>query len=618
MPLFVTVNIIWSKPDRERAAGENIRIITERELRYYQQIADHLGTAARHQFLAEFLKNQHIPALENRVVPAIRGKLGRHKFYCFVTTPRTLLKIAFINHRSLNDPDGVPTYQRLVSRSRMRQIGRFLTNGGFFPTNFLINFVSSVRFDIVQKDDIADVTYGRLYLPDRYQSAWVIDGQHRLYGFAHLSAKYLDQNIVVIAFERLSTEEEADLFVTINHEQKSVPKTLLDDLEGELKWGSEVPSEQIGAISARLIGALNSDIGEPFYGRVTQQGIPATDRTCLTVPALKDGLRKSGLVGRSVLKRRVYEGGPFSGVDDSETMDRARTALNHFFALLRENNFRQWENGRKGYLCTNVAVQGYLLLLSGLIKYMEANKGLNARELTPQEIVMEIEEYCDPLLKFIADASDTKLVEAFKVQFGTGGPREYYYRLCNIVKGQFSDFNPEGMDEWEAERSDEKIDTADRKLKDLNINVQSYIFRLFKRTYGEDKDAYWHKGVTDKKIKSNAYAKSLDDDDEDRLPLENYLDFIEYKKIVENKTHWPMFKSVFNISEPGEKGYSKNLRWMEKINELRRIPAHPTEKRHYKVQDFDYIDWIHEEFTQRLKVEEVAHEAGNDRFSFTS
>ena len=38
--LFVTENIIWSRPDRERAAGEHIRIITERELRYYSQVAE--------------------------------------------------------------------------------------------------------------------------------------------------------------------------------------------------------------------------------------------------------------------------------------------------------------------------------------------------------------------------------------------------------------------------------------------------------------------------------------------------------------------------------------------------------------------------------------------------
>lgn len=85
-----------------------------------------------------------------------------------------------------------------------------------------------------------------------------------------------------------------------------------------------------------------------------------------------------------------------------------------------------------------------------------------------------------------------------------------------------------------------------------------------------------------------------------RLLLQ-FIDTIEYKKIVEDKLTWPLFKSVFNIPELGEKGYSKNLRWMERINELRRIPAHPTESRHYKVEDFEYIDYIYEQFIQRLQ-----------------
>ena len=607
--LFVTQNIIWSEPDRQRAAGLNIRIITNRELRYYLQIADHLRRAARFQFLAEFLKNQKIPGLANRKVPAIRGKLGGHKFYCFVTTPEQLLKISFINHRSLDDPDGAPTYQRLVSRSRMRQIGNFLLSGGFFPTNLLLNFPQKVRFDSVTKDESADVTYGHLYLPDKYRSAWVIDGQHRLYGFAQLDQQHLKQNIMAIAFEQLDRAEEANLFVTINHEQKSVPRTLLDDLEGELKWGSEVPSERVGAIGARLIRALSADIGEPFYRRVTQQGISATEKTCLTIPALKDGLRRSGLIGKSILKNKEYEPGPLSGTSDIETLDRARSALNSYFGLIRSTNQSRWEGGRRGFLCTNVAIQAYLQLFAGFIAYMEINKGLSARELTPEEILAEVEEYLDPVLRWLVDTSPSLVEETFKVQFGSGGPREYFYRLAQIVREEYSDFEPEGMAEWEEERSTERIAAADQKLKELNILVQKRIFDVFKAHYGIEKNAYWEKGVVDKDIKAKAYKKSLDDDAEERLPLENYLDFIEYKKIVENKTHWSLFKSVFDIPLPGEKGYSKNIRWMERMNELRRIPAHPTESRHYKLEDFDFIDYIYEEFTGKLEAaEEISEE----------
>jgi DNA sulfur modification protein DndB len=280
--LFVTENIIWSSSDRELANANSIRVITERELRYYSQIAEHLGKSARYQFLAEFLQNQEIPELKNKTVPAIRGKLGGHKFYSFVTTPRDLLKISFVNHRSLNDPEGAPTYQRIVSRTRIREISIFIKEGGFFPTNILVNFTRPLRFEKISHAEGSEITFGNLYLPDRYRTAWIIDGQHRLYGFSPLDDRFLDQNIIVVAFEQLSKGEEAQLFVTINHEQRTVPKHLLDDLEGELKWGSEVPSERIGAMASRLITCLNSDVSEPFHNRVTQQGIPSTNKTCLT------------------------------------------------------------------------------------------------------------------------------------------------------------------------------------------------------------------------------------------------------------------------------------------------------------------------------------------------
>lgn len=598
--IFFTNNIAWSNPDKQRAAGANINIVTEKQLSYYLQIADHLRSAARFQFLAEFLSNQKIPEMQNTKVPAVKGKLGGKVFYSFVSTPKQMLKISFVNHRSLNDPQGAPTYQRLVSRTRLRQISKFIFNGGFFPTNILVNFVSKCRFEQIAKDDESNVSFGHLHLPSKYRSAWIIDGQHRLYGYAPLSDKHLNQNIMIVAFEQLKKEEEANLFVTINHEQKSVPKTLLDDLEGELKWGSDKPTERIGAIAARLIAQLNNDIGEPLYGRVTQQGITPTEKTCLTVPALKDGLRRSGLIGSAIMKKKFYASGPLSDSDDTGTLERARCVFNAYFQLVYAANSEQWESGRGGYVCTNVALQAYMYLLQSVIEYMESNKGLDANQLTPTELIAELEEYLDPILNYLSSASNVEIERRFKVQFGSGGPREYFYRLCKLIRVDFSDFSPEGMEEWEAERSDERVNEAEQKLKDLNILIQKRIFDTFKKLYGEENDAYWNKGVADKKIKTSAFEKSLEDDDEDRLSLDHYLDFIQYKKIVENKQHWPHFKPVFDIPEPGEKGYSKNVRWMERINELRRIPAHSTEKRHFKTADFEYIDFIHEEFCLRL------------------
>jgi DNA sulfur modification protein DndB len=81
--LFVTGNVIWSEADRARAKAQNIQIIEERELRYFEEIAKNVGPAAKYQFLGEFLSDQRIPALSNYSVPAIRTKLGGNWAYYF-------------------------------------------------------------------------------------------------------------------------------------------------------------------------------------------------------------------------------------------------------------------------------------------------------------------------------------------------------------------------------------------------------------------------------------------------------------------------------------------------------------------------------------------------------
>jgi DNA sulfur modification protein DndB len=603
--LFITENIIWSGPDKDRASAERIKIITEREFNYFNQIANHLGPASKYQFLATFFEGEKIPELKDKIVPAVRGKLGGKYFYSFVTTPKQLLKIAFINHRALDDPEGYPTYQRMIQKKRIKDIGEFIEKGGFFPTNFLVNFTEKVRFDISRKDDANDIHYGYLYLPDQYKSAWIIDGQHRLYGFSWLREHFLKQNIMVLAFEKLPREEEANQFLTINHEQKSVPRNLLDDLEGDLKWGSDNPTERIGAISARLIQKLDGDIGGPLYDRVTAQGIKPTERTCLTVPEIKDGIRRSGLVGKAVLKMRQYEPGPLSEEDDYKTLDRAKAGLTQYFSIIRQADPERWEKGRSGYLCINPGIRAYMALFAELIAHMESKTKLDAKELTVEQLIKETKDYLKPILAFISDANNKDFETSFKVPYGSGGPKQYLFRLCQLVRQYDPEFSIEGYNDWEQSQSQEQIELADKRVKELTIAIREYIFDIFKQLYGEKNDAYWEQGVTNKEMKTNAYRKRLDDPPERQQPLEVYLEMIELMKIVENRKHWHLFKDVFNIVIPNEKKQSKNLRWMERLNQLRRIPSHAAKQRVYTKEDFEFLGWLHPEFMKRMELKNI-------------
>ena len=78
-------------------------------------------SAAKYQFLGEFLSEQKIPALSEYAVPAIRAKLGGNWAYYFLAPSDRILPIAFVNHRGL-----APAYQRVLSRARLREIGEYL------------------------------------------------------------------------------------------------------------------------------------------------------------------------------------------------------------------------------------------------------------------------------------------------------------------------------------------------------------------------------------------------------------------------------------------------------------------------------------------------------------
>ncbi len=597
---FVTENVIWTDEDIARADAHKIKRITEIELPYYSQLADHLGRAARFQFLAEFLKDQPIPELDNTKVPATRGKLGGKYFYSFVTTPRHLLKIAFVNHRTLDDPEGHPTYQRLIQRSRLKSIGKFIQAGGFFPTNLLINFTKAPRFDIIQKDTLTDVHFGNLYLPSTYKSAWIIDGQHRLYGYAALPDEYMDQKLIVVAFEGMPKQEEANMFVTINHEQKSVAKNLLDDLEGQLKWGSENPGERIGALAARLIHSLNRDLSSPFYGRFSAEGIKGTLKGCLTVPQVKIGLKRSGLLGQVAL-RTHYEPGALCGSTDNASLLRAQKIFNSYFRQIAGAAMQRWDSGRPGKLCTNESIQAFTLLLAELVKFIEKTSSKPLRSQTEQQFIEHIGEYIDPLLDFLQ--SDEQNVDTLlNVQYGSGGPRELLNRLARVMRKGYPDFKPDGYDDWERSQSEELRLNADQQVQQINIMVQKHIFSVFRSMYGEEKNAYLEKGVTIKEIKSKAYTKSLDYEADARLPLEAYMDFIDYKRIIEQKDRWPIFKSVLDIPIGGGKGQAKNVEWMDKFNEIRRVPSHAAENRVYKAEDFSLLEEVSGTLKARIDV----------------
>ncbi|WP_210168427.1 DGQHR domain-containing protein [Devosia sp. Root635] len=603
--IYVTNNILWSTPDIERADAHDIKVITENELQYFETFVKHMGPAGKYQILGEFLRGQKVAGLADVKLPAIKGRIGGETFYSFVTTPRNLLKIAFINHQALNHPDGRPAYQRMISSSRIKEIGSFIAAGGFFPTNILVNLSDSPHFDFISNKENTDpnLKFGWLTLPSKYRSAWIIDGQHRLYGFSHLDDKYLDQSLFVLAFEKMAVQKEADLFITINHKQKSVPKGLLVSLLADIRMGDSDPSTALSALGSAVVRALNTDKTSPLSRRFAIHGVPAEPNQNLTISEVVNGLRRSGLIGR--LSGKLVAPGPLSGATDEDTIERASVVLNAYFEQVRAANPPRWEAGREAFVGVNPGVRAHLSVIAEVVTYLTHKKSLDFALMRPEEFSQHIIGFCKPIYEFIGHSSDEVIKDKFSRKFGEGGVKEYAYHLMHILKSAHPEFGTEEFLRWVDQSNSEKIDEVNQFLMKLAERLTDYVIDTLKRVHGthrlaSDEQAFWEIGVESERIRRNAF-EAQQNDKARRKPKEAYLNIVDLAEIVKQNNNWPHFEYVFKNALPGERsGQKYYLAWIQDFKELRNIAAHKNQLKTYTDADLELVEWLRTEVHPKL------------------
>jgi DNA sulfur modification protein DndB len=309
---------------------------------------------------------------------------------------------------------------------------------------------------------------------------------------------------------------------------------------------------------------------------------------------IKKGIIASRLLGSQV--KGVISPGAFTRATPEDTLHALYDGLTAYFTLIENANQERWEKGRAGYICSNIGIQGHVRLFQALADFLKSETAQEPHNLDAEDIVEQLQPYLEPVLNFIADATDDEFAKKFKQPFGSGGPPRYFGQLYLLVQRKFTKFNPPSLLQFLAEQDTETQEKGDTLVKQLVIRVQTHVIERLKQAYGP-KD-YWDKGIPTKEIKVAAYAKKVDEKDKD-LPIETYLDVIDLKKIVEGPANWEFFKDSMSVQMPDErKGQQKYLKWIERLNEVRRIAAHPM-NRTYKDEDIEFLDFINEQLAER-------------------
>lgn len=305
-----------------------------------------------------------------------------------------------ISYASVRGQDNEPgAVQRLLNPKRIESIKDFTLEGGDYPGAIVLNWVSTVNPLYKLNQTIS--------LSDTPRSAQIIDGQHRIAGIkAAISVRddVTSIEIPVAIYENLTTEECANIFLAINTEQKTVPRSLVFDLYG-------IASESVidpAAVRARDIATyLNETEDSPFGDQIKFPGIPKR----------KGGIALSTAV--SSIKPLVEEKGSFEQIGIFELELQKRIILN-FFTAIQEKYEKNWDSKNNIFF--------YAAGFTGAIEFLQLRllPYCNAKESFTVETIRKTLNFTQSNLIFQSEV---------KGMGGTAAQKLVFQRLVDI-------FNP--------------------------------------------------------------------------------------------------------------------------------------------------------------------------------
>jgi len=586
--ILATSGYIVSGPDSERMEDADIAHFDDDVVEYYQELTKHLGVAARFQLLGRLFAGTKIPGMNNRV-PAIQGRMGGSRYYAFSIEPEKLLKIGYVLHRSEANTNLMPTYQRLIKKSRLKSVTAFVESGGFFPNSIIINIDAGRRGLSFDKAALGvegtESRIGILHLPQTYRSAYIIDGQHRLYGFAATDLAKTE-TIPVVAFVNLDRADQVRLFMDINENQKAVPKNLQNTLNASIDWDSDNLKRRDKALKLQLAQTLGERKQSPLAGRIVIGENATTKTRCITIESIKVAFDRGNFFGKFTATEMEEQGTFFKGTNDA-TMSVLLPFLEEVFRELRDELPDQWQVGNSdgGFVFINAGIQSLLRVISDIVDHLVTSDGVNPRTMPTEDLVEFVMYYLDPAISYLRELSPEDGAE-LKRRYGSGGPVRYWRSLQLAIHEEVSDFDPAGMKEWwesQAQTHNDASREITRKVEEL-LNVD------FRERLEAEYGVNWFKEGLPRKVYKEAIDRAADksfDRDEDVEPW-NALTLINYRDIAcKDDAQWQkLFRKRYTM--PGAKktgGRVAHTKWMVRLNQIRNDLAHIT---HYSVSDDDF------------------------------
>lgn len=599
--IWATQNFIVSPADQAKMKEWDIIHFSDSVINYYYELVKHLGSCARYQLLGNLFANQEIRNMDDRI-PAIQGEMGGHKYYSFSIEPERLLKIGYVLHRNEANKNMMPTYQRLIKKKRLSEVRKFINEGGYFPNSLIISVDSGGRglqFDFSgMKVEGSHSRIGVLHLPKRYRSAYIIDGQHRLYGYSD-SEYALTNSIPVVAFVDLDRQEQIKLFMDINENQKAVPKSLRVTLNADMLWDSANYEEQRQALRSKIAQMFGEEETSPLLGRVVIGEDETSPIKCITVTAIQAALKKCNFITQFGKKNTIVKDGTFDIGTNQGTCDLLYPFLEGCLRYVKDGAIDEWERGENndGILTMNRGVQGVIRVVNDIVNHLVEKKEIAPKQQKVDDLVKQVSFYLDPLIDYFNHLTPQERKE-LRTFFGGGADVRFWRAFQRQISSVRSDFNPEGLKEyWENEAKTYNADSM-VYLREIKVWVKHTVQESLSQKYGDNweikglpKQIYKRaKGLADEKNYDNVTSGN----GAEPVSVWDCVTMKECKEIVTVGGHWTeLFES--RLTRPGDEkmpgGKAAKTKWIEQVEVLQNKLNNPS----YSIStaEFEFIKEVY-------------------------
>lgn len=481
--IWATHNVERSQADKDRLDNAGIKYIDDAAITYYNDLSAHLGKAAKYQFFSRTFAKEEIRNFENRVY-AIQSKIkvkGEDKScYSFSIEPERLLKLGYILHHHSANEDMMPAYQRLIKKSRLKKIRDFVEKcDGYFANSLIVSIDTEgakLRFDKIHNGLKSDmVSVGILHLPPKYCSAYIIDGQHRLYAYSD-STLANKHTVPVVAFENLDKTEQLKLFMDINENQKSVPKSLRATLNWDMLWNSEDPELQRVAIASKIAQKLEDDPHSKLRGRIIIGENEQSQNRRVTINAIQEALKKSGLFNkytRSKGSSLISEVGLLDYDDSTRTYDSIFSLLMACFAKISETSPEAWDYCDDDYtlVVTNRGIQAIIRIVGDVLRYLKSIGGItDPKVLSAEDLKAKVVPYLEPLCLYF-NSVDVQSRKELRKHLGAKADTIFLHEFQKAIHSRYAGFNPEGLEEHMRDSSKQFNDETKENIKTIREAV---------------------------------------------------------------------------------------------------------------------------------------------------